>query len=63
MCGLEDTVVDGQFYKWYKELFEKYQDEKEKAEVIATTIKKCYIFDDARVPLYPNVVITIVKRD
>ena len=39
MCGLEDTVVDGQFYKWYKELFEKYQDEKEKAEVIATTIK------------------------
>ena len=44
-------------------MFEKHQDEKYKAQVIATAIKKVYIFDEADVLLYPNLVNTIVKRD
>ena len=63
MCGLEGTAGDEKFPKWYKELFAKHQDKKEKAQTIATATKKCYIFDDTEVPLYPNPVNTIVKRD
>ena len=44
-------------------MFEKHQDEKYKAQVIATAIKKVYIFDEADVLLYPNLVNKIVKRD
>ena len=51
MCGLEDTKGDKKFKKWYRELFAKKQDEKDKAKVIATEIEKCYIFNDAEVPL------------
>ena len=52
-----------QFPKWYKGLFAKHKDEKAKAHIIATAIEKCYIFDDAEVPLYPTLVKNIVKRD
>ena len=51
MCVLEDTSRDEQFPKWCKELFAKHQDEKDKAQVIATAIEKYYISDDAEVPL------------
>ena len=44
-------------------MFAKYQDKKDKAQVIATAIEKLYIFDDAGVPLYPTLVKTIVKID
>ena len=44
-------------------MFEKRQDEKEKTQVIAIEIEKCYIFDGAEVPLYPTLVKKIVKRD
>ena len=51
-----------QFPKWYKGLFAKHKDEKAKAHIIATAIEKCYIFDDAEVPLYPTLVKKILKR-
>ena len=51
ICGLEDTEGDEEFPKWYRELFAKHQDEKEKSQVIATANKKCDIFDDAEVPI------------
>ena len=62
MCGLEDTAGDEHFPKWYKEFFAKHKDEKDKAQVIATAIEKCYIFDDEGVPLYPTLVKKIVNR-
>ena len=52
MCGLEDTPGDDTFTKWYKELFAKHQYVKDKAQVIATAVKKCYIFDEAEILLY-----------
>ena len=62
MCRLEDTAGDDQFPKWYKELFAKHQEEKDKSQVITTAIKKCYIFDDAYVTLYPTPKNKILKR-
>ena len=62
MCRLEDTAGDKKIPKLYKELFAKHQDEKYKAQVIATVIEKCHIFDDAEVTLYPTLVETILKR-
>ena len=46
-----------------KELLVKHQYKKYKAWVIATAIEKCYIFDNAGVPLYPTLVKTVLKRD
>ena len=63
MCGLDYTAGDECLPKWYKDLFAKHQDEKDKAQVIATAIVKCHIFDDAEVPLYPTLVKTTVKKD
>ena len=63
MLRLEDTAGDKQFTKWYKELFLKHQDQKYKAQVISTAIKKCCICGDAEFLLYPTLVKAIVKRD
>ena len=62
MCRLKDTTGDDQFPKWYKELFAKPQDKKEKAEVVATVIEKYYIFNDTEVLIYPTLLKTTVKR-
>ena len=62
VCRLEDTAGDKNS-KWYKELFAKHQDEKYKAQVIATVIKKICVFGDTEVPIYPTLVNKIVKRD
>ena len=43
-------------------MFVKHQDENDKAQVITTAIEKCYIFDNAEVPLYPTLVKPIAKR-
>ena len=61
MCGLEDTTGNKCFQKWYKDLFAEHQYEKDKLHVIDTAIEKCYIFNNAEVPLYPTLVKTIVR--
>ena len=63
MCGLDYTAGDECLPKWYKDLFAKHQDEKDKAQVIATAVYKYYIFENSEVALYPTLVKTIVKRD
>ena len=63
MCGLEDTAGDEQFTKCYKDLFANYQDKKDKAQVIAIEIEKCYIFDDVEVLLYSTILNNIIKKD
>ena len=49
MCRLEDTSGEEQFTKWYKELFAKHQDKRDKSQVIAIAIEKCYISNDTEV--------------
>ena len=44
-------------------MFAKHQYKKDKALVIATSIKKCHIFNEAEVTLYPTLVKTVVKRE
>ena len=63
MCGLENTAVDECFPKWYRELFAKHQDKKDKSQVITTAIEKCYIFDDSEVPLHPTLAKIIINRN
>ena len=61
--GLKESEGCDHYPKWDRYLFSKNQDEKDKSQVIATAIKKYYIFNDSKVPLYPTLVKTIVKRD
>ena len=61
MCGLEDTAGDECFPKCYRDLFTKHQYKKDKVQLIATAIEKCYIFDDSEVLLYPNLAKKNVK--
>ena len=63
MFGLEESAGGDNFQKWYRDIFAKHQDEKDKAQVIVTYIKKYSIFDDSEVPLYPTLVKTILKHD
>ena len=63
MCGMEDMSGNKCFPKWCRDLFAKHQDEKDKAQVIATAVDKYYIFENSEVALYPTLVKTIVKRD
>jgi len=51
------------FSKWYRDLFAKHQDEKDKGFILAAAIDKSFMFDDAKVPLYPSIVKMILKRD
>ena len=63
MCGLKYTAGNECLPKMYRYFFVKNLHEKDKSKVIATRIEKCYIFDDAELPLYLTLVKTIVKRD
>lgn len=63
MCGLPDGCGDDMFPKWYRDIFAKNQDEKDKALVVAHAIGKSFIFEDAEVPLYPALLKMILKRD
>jgi len=63
MCGLSDACGDDMFPKWYRDIFARNQNEKDKALVVANAISESFIFEDAEVPLYPSPLKMILKRD
>jgi len=42
MCGLPDDCGNNMFPKWYRDIFARNQDEKDKALVIANAISKSF---------------------
>jgi len=63
MCGLLENSGDECFPKWYRDIFAKNQDDKDKSLIIANAIGKSFMFEDAEVPLYPSLLKMILKRD
>jgi len=63
MCGLPENCGDECFPKWYRDIFAKNQDDKDKSLIIANAISKSFMFEDAEVPLYPSLLKMILKRD
>ena len=63
MCGLPETADEAAFPKWYRDIFEKNHDEKDKIDIICSQVEASYFYDDAEVPLYPALAKMILKRD
>jgi len=53
MCGLPENCGEEAFPKWYRNIFAKHQDEKDKGLILAAAIDKSFMFDDAEVPVIP----------
>ena len=63
MCGLPDTADEAAFPKWYRDIFEKNHDEKDKIDIVCSQVEASYFYDDAEVPMYPALAKMILKRD
>ena len=63
MCGLKEVDAEETLPKWYRDLFHRHQDEKDKQNIITSAIKQTSFFEDAEVPLYPALVKMILKQD
>ena len=63
MCGLEPSAGDDAYPKWFRDIFAKNLDDKDRIIIIATAIEKSIMFEDAEVPLYPSLLKMILKRD
>jgi hypothetical protein len=63
MCGLPETCDDTCLPSWYQQLFRKYQDDKDKELIIAETLNANNRFDDADIPIYPELRKMIMKRN
>ena len=62
MCGLDAAAPDAAFPKWFRDLFAKNQDEKDRAHIISHAIERTFMYEDAEVPLYPSLVKMILTR-
>lgn len=61
MCGLpEDSEA---FPHWYRDIQARHLDDKDKLNIIADTLRTTVIFDDAKVPVYPELLKTVKNRD
>lgn len=63
MCGLDEDSPDAAFPKWYKDIFKKHQDNKDKSNIVCTQLESTYILEDGEVPLYPSLIKMILKQD
>ena len=63
MCGLEEDAPVASLPKWYRDLFKKNQDDKDKSNIICAQLESTYILEDGEVPLYPALIKMIQKRD
>ena len=48
--------------KWFRDLFAKNQDEKDRAYIISHTIERTFMYEDVGVPLYSSLVKMILTR-
>jgi hypothetical protein len=62
MCGLDPSAPDAAFPKWFRDLFAKNQDEKDRAHIVSNAIERTYMYEDAEVPLYPTLIKMILTR-
>ena len=62
MCGLDASAPDAAFPKWFRDLFAKNQDEKDRAHIISHAIERTFMYEDAEVPMYPSLVKMILTR-
>ena len=63
MCGIDQAAGDEAYPKWFRDIFAKNLDEKDRIIIIASAIEKSVMFEDAEVPLYTALLKMILKRD
>jgi hypothetical protein len=63
MCGLNEDCGDEAFPKWFRDIFAKNLDTKDKTIILGSAIESSYVFEDAEVPLYPTLLKMILSRD
>ena len=63
MCGLPNQCDDDILPTWYLHLFRKHQDDKDRDHIVAETLNNTARFEDAEIPVYPELKKMILKRN
>ena len=63
VCGLLVGAGDECFPKYFRDIFGNHVDDIGKAQIIAWLVEASHAIDNAEVPMYPGITITIMTRD
>ena len=63
MCGIPSNCDDDILPTWYLHLFRKHQDDKDRDHIVAETLNGMARFEDADIPVYPELKKMILKRN
>lgn len=62
LCGLPKDCDTSLLPKWYKDLFNKNQDDKDRDQIIVEVLNGNLRFKDAKIPVYPELKKVILKK-
>ena len=62
MCRPDNEAADEVLPKWFRDLFTKYQDDKYWDHTISHEIEQTFLYEDAKVLLYPALMKMILTR-
>ena len=63
LCGLPKEADETMLPKWYVDLFNKNQDDKDRDHIVANVLNGTLRFEDAEIPVYPELKKIILKRN
>ena len=63
MCGIPQDCDDDILPTWYIHLFRRHQDDKDRDHIVAETLNGTARFEDAEIPVYPELKKMILKRN
>ncbi len=62
MCGLPADAQFESLPAWFQKLFEKNLTDEEKTIIVSNELEKRTFYDEAEIPIYPELLRTIIKR-
>ena len=63
LCGVPQDADDSVPPLWYISLFNKHQDDKDRDHIVANVLNGTLRFEDAEIPVYPELKKMILKRN
>ena len=63
LCGVPPDSDDSVLPLWYINLFNKHQDDKDRDHIVANVLNGTLRFEDAEIPVYPELKKMILKRN
>ena len=63
LCGIPKDGDDSLLPSWYLNLFNKHQDDKDRDHIVANVLNGTLRFEDAEIPVYPELKKVILKRN